>query len=128
MSYEVTRKGRARGHALWRGAGPGLGRRDLGGDPDPPRGPAPPAPWAPRPAKRSGPPGSWRPACSAAAAWFTLSVNGATGQHLHLHARVPGRFLPPEDEILAVHLDRSQAFVFPTGRASTAGRGGIASK
>ena len=44
-----------------------------------------------------------------------LSVNGASGHDLHLHARVPGRFLPPEDEVLAVHLDRSQAFVFPLG-------------
>ena len=44
-----------------------------------------------------------------------LSVNGSSGQDLHLHARVPGRFLPPEDELLAVHLDRSQAFVFPLG-------------
>ena len=42
-----------------------------------------------------------------------LSINGDGGPALHLHARVPGRFLPPEDELLAVHLDRSQAFVFP---------------
>lgn len=31
----------------------------------------------------------------------------------HFHARVPGRFLPPEKQCLAVALDRSQAFVFP---------------
>jgi len=31
----------------------------------------------------------------------------------HFHARVPGRFLPPEHQILAVALDRAQAFVFP---------------
>ncbi len=42
-----------------------------------------------------------------------LSVNGTAEGHLHLHARVPGRFLPTEDQHLAVHLDRSQAFVFP---------------
>ena len=38
---------------------------------------------------------------------------GAHGQDPHLHARIPGRFLPPEDEILHVSLDRSQTFVFP---------------
>ena len=31
----------------------------------------------------------------------------------HLHARIPGRFLPAEDEVLQVSLDRSQTFVFP---------------
>jgi iron(III) transport system ATP-binding protein len=36
-----------------------------------------------------------------------------TGEELHLHARVPGRFLPAEDEVLRVTLDPSQAFVFP---------------
>jgi len=36
-----------------------------------------------------------------------------TGQELHLHARVPGRFLPSDDEVLRVTLDPSQAFVFP---------------
>ncbi len=41
-----------------------------------------------------------------------LSVNGRPGHDLHLHARIPGRFLPDEGEVLAVHLDRSQAFVF----------------
>jgi iron(III) transport system ATP-binding protein len=33
--------------------------------------------------------------------------------HLHFHARMPGRFLPAEGEIVAVILDPSQAFVFP---------------
>jgi iron(III) transport system ATP-binding protein len=42
-----------------------------------------------------------------------LSVNGTEGRDLHLHARIPGRFLPAEEDVLAVHLDRSQAFVFP---------------
>lgn len=42
-----------------------------------------------------------------------LSVPGANGTDLHLHSRMPGRFLPAEDELLEVHLDRSQAFVFP---------------
>jgi iron(III) transport system ATP-binding protein len=47
-----------------------------------------------------------------------LSVDGADGQDLHLHARVPGRFLPQENEILTVHLDRSQTFVFAAGEAT----------
>ena len=47
-----------------------------------------------------------------------LSVNGSEGHDLHLHARIPGRFLPAEDELLAVHLDRSQAFVFPLSKAT----------
>jgi len=33
-------------------------------------------------------------------------------QHLHFHARVPGRFLPAEDDVLAIDLDASQVFVF----------------
>lgn len=41
-----------------------------------------------------------------------LSVHGAHGDHLHLHARIPGRHLPAEAEVMAVELDRSQAFVF----------------
>ena len=48
-----------------------------------------------------------------------LSVDiGDAAAPLHLHARVPGRFLPGEGERLKVELDRSQAFVFPaaTGR------------
>ena len=38
-------------------------------------------------------------------------------EDLHLHARIPGRFLPAEDDRLAVHLDRSQTFVFPRADA-----------
>jgi iron(III) transport system ATP-binding protein len=34
-------------------------------------------------------------------------------EHVHFHARVPGRYLPPEGDIQAVDLDPSQAFVFP---------------
>ena len=41
-----------------------------------------------------------------------LSVERVEGEDLHLHARVPGRFLPQENEVLRVHLDRSQTFVF----------------
>jgi iron(III) transport system ATP-binding protein len=47
-----------------------------------------------------------------------LSVpSGGESAPLHLHARVPGRFLPREGERLKVQLDRSQAFVFPVGAA-----------
>jgi iron(III) transport system ATP-binding protein len=44
-----------------------------------------------------------------------LSVAQAGGEPVHLHARVPGRFLPSEDNLITVRLDRSQAFVFPRG-------------
>ena len=42
-----------------------------------------------------------------------LSLPGSCGQDLHLHARVPGRFLPDEDDVLRIQLDQSQTFVFP---------------
>jgi len=42
-----------------------------------------------------------------------LSICRQTGQELHLHSRMPGRFLPPENSILSVELDSAQAFVFP---------------
>lgn len=42
-----------------------------------------------------------------------LSVTSGPEQALHLHARIPGRFLPEENQVLEVELDRSQAFVFP---------------
>jgi len=51
--------------------------------------------------------------------WIHLCLgrDGAAGEgdahHRHFHARVPGRFLPPEGTILAVELDQAQAFVFP---------------
>lgn len=35
------------------------------------------------------------------------------GEEVHLHARVAGHFLPEEDSILSLELDRNQAFVFP---------------
>jgi iron(III) transport system ATP-binding protein len=41
-----------------------------------------------------------------------LSVAGQ-GQALHLHARVPGRFLPAEDSLVEVALDLDQTFIFP---------------
>ncbi|WP_374449269.1 ABC transporter ATP-binding protein [Stella sp.] len=39
-----------------------------------------------------------------------LSIEG--GGAIHLHARVPGRFLPPEGAVLAVAADPAQTFVF----------------
>jgi iron(III) transport system ATP-binding protein len=41
-----------------------------------------------------------------------LGAAGGTQRHLHVHARMPGRFLPAEGDILAIHLDPAQAFVF----------------
>lgn len=41
-----------------------------------------------------------------------MSVDGPTGP-LHLHARVPGRFLPRDTANLSVTLDPEQTFVFP---------------
>ncbi len=43
-----------------------------------------------------------------------LSVKGAGQQPMHLHAQVPGRFLPAENDVVALILDSSQAFVFPS--------------
>ena len=42
-----------------------------------------------------------------------LCVHGIDGQEAHLHARVPGVFLPEEGQAVQVSLDPSQAFVFP---------------
>ena len=36
-----------------------------------------------------------------------------TGEELHLHARIAGRYLPREGTVLSLELDRNQAFVFP---------------
>ena len=40
-------------------------------------------------------------------------TGGAGGPPLHVHARVPGRFLPAENDIVGLHLDGAQTFVFP---------------
>jgi len=52
--------------------------------------------------------------------WIHLSLTQPTtgpreGQagHVHFHARVPGRFLPAEGEVVGVALEPSQVFVFP---------------
>lgn len=46
--------------------------------------------------------------------WVHLCLGRAQkpDAHLHFHARVPGRFLPAEGEVLAVALDPSEAFIF----------------
>jgi iron(III) transport system ATP-binding protein len=44
-----------------------------------------------------------------------LSVPDGRGGTLHMHARAPGQFLPPEDSLLSVTIDPRQAFVFPAG-------------
>ncbi|PPR25038.1 MAG: Spermidine/putrescine import ATP-binding protein PotA [Alphaproteobacteria bacterium MarineAlpha10_Bin3] len=51
-----------------------------------------------------------------------LSIHRQSGRELHLHSRMPGRFLPPENAILAVELDSDQAFVFPADCENSQGR------
>ena len=41
-----------------------------------------------------------------------LDVPDGMGGAVHLHARVPGPFLPPEESLVSISLDRSQVFVF----------------
>ncbi len=43
-----------------------------------------------------------------------LSVDDGAGNDLHLHARMPGQFLPGEQTHVTIALDPSQAFVFPS--------------
>jgi len=52
-----------------------------------------------------------------------LSVARDGGPAVHLHARVPGRFLPSERELVGLYLDGTQAFVFPRteGASESAG-------
>ncbi|MBI3454072.1 MAG: ABC transporter ATP-binding protein [Rhodospirillales bacterium] len=53
--------------------------------------------------------------------WIHLSLGRANGERAedptpdHFHARVPGRYLPREGEVLAVALDSAQVFVFAAG-------------
>ena len=42
-----------------------------------------------------------------------LAVDGLDGAKLHLHARMPGSFLPREGSAWTVELDLGQSFVFP---------------
>jgi len=54
---------------------------------------------------------SWVHLCLGADRQHPGPREGEAG-HLHFHARAPGRFLPPEGEVLGVRLDPAQAFVF----------------
>ena len=42
-----------------------------------------------------------------------LCAHGADGQEAHLHARVPGVFLPQEGQPIDIDLDHTQVFIFP---------------
>lgn len=42
-----------------------------------------------------------------------LCAHGEDGQEAHLHARVPGVFLPEEGQPIDIDLDHSQVFIFP---------------
>ncbi|ALM53953.1 ABC transporter ATP-binding protein [Halomonas huangheensis] len=42
-----------------------------------------------------------------------LCAHGMDGQQAHLHARMPGVFLPEQDQPVQISLDPAQAFVFP---------------
>jgi iron(III) transport system ATP-binding protein len=49
-----------------------------------------------------------------------ICAHGEDGREAHLHARVPGVFLPAEGQPVSLRLDLSQVFVFPS-RAAVAG-------
>ncbi len=42
-----------------------------------------------------------------------LCVHGANGEEIHGHSRMPGVFLPPENQPVMLDLDPSQVFVYP---------------
>jgi iron(III) transport system ATP-binding protein len=42
-----------------------------------------------------------------------LSVFVDGGPEAHMHCRVPGHFLPAKDQLVAIRLDATMAFVFP---------------
>lgn len=44
-----------------------------------------------------------------------LAVPDGRGGDVHMHARAPGLYLPDEGSLVAVAVDRRQAFVFPVG-------------
>jgi iron(III) transport system ATP-binding protein len=48
--------------------------------------------------------------------WIHLCLGTAGAEnaedHQHLHARAPGRFLPPEGDVVGIEIDPSQVFVF----------------
>ena len=41
-----------------------------------------------------------------------LCLGDVAAQHVHLHSRMPGVFLPSEEDAVAIELDRAQTFVF----------------
>ena len=47
-----------------------------------------------------------------------LSVEDGGGEVHHVHARVPGEFLPARDAVVAVALDPTRAYVFPESEAA----------
>ncbi|MFC3391280.1 ABC transporter ATP-binding protein [Aidingimonas halophila] len=53
-----------------------------------------------------------------------ICAHGQTGQEAHLHARVPGVFLPAEGQPISIRLDPSQVFVFPAATGARAAHGG----
>jgi iron(III) transport system ATP-binding protein len=66
---------------------------------------------------------SWVHLCLGVQGHDTGPLEGEAG-HCHFHARAPGRFLPPEGDVLGVRLDPAQAFVFPDAAAKRGGPGG----
>ncbi|GHE22139.1 ABC transporter ATP-binding protein [Halomonas urumqiensis] len=48
-----------------------------------------------------------------------ICAHGASGQESHMHARVPGVFLPATGQAVDISLDLSQVFVFPSLGAGT---------
>ncbi|MEM7446395.1 MAG: ABC transporter ATP-binding protein, partial [Pseudomonadota bacterium] len=42
-----------------------------------------------------------------------LAVPTEGGETIHIHARMPGQFLPAEESFVTIELDRGQTFIFP---------------
>ena len=42
-----------------------------------------------------------------------LCADGMNGEKIHLHSRMPGRFLPEQNERLRIDIDPNQTFIFP---------------
>ena len=42
-----------------------------------------------------------------------LCTDGVDGEQIHLHARIPGRYLPEKNERLRIDIDPNQTFIFP---------------
>ncbi|MBB3231772.1 ABC transporter ATP-binding protein [Halomonas stenophila] len=52
-----------------------------------------------------------------------ICAHAGGGRESHLHARVPGVFLPDEGQPVTIRLDPSQVFVFPADPGAAAGAG-----